>query len=165
MVHFPNSFLIATSIIEEVETCDGEHEVWIKISLFAHLQTSTLQNMLAPLKCAEENCDLQAYLEEIGSHVACIQQASSISFDDSMYQHIIEAGYSRVVRPHHCSLKKYKVGNSHQYGEIHSVLIDNIVDVAGIGPHSTFVDLGSGVKNVCSQISLKTGCRCYGDTL
>ncbi|PBK94455.1 hypothetical protein ARMGADRAFT_927513, partial [Armillaria gallica] len=40
-------------------------------------------------------------------------------------------------------------------------LIDNIVDVTGIRPHSTFVDLGSGVGNVCSQISLKTGCRCY----
>ncbi|PBK82657.1 S-adenosyl-L-methionine-dependent methyltransferase, partial [Armillaria gallica] len=41
-------------------------------------------------------------------------------------------------------------------------LIDNIVNVTGIGPHSTFVDFGSGVGNVCSQISLKTGCRCYG---
>ncbi|PBK88286.1 S-adenosyl-L-methionine-dependent methyltransferase [Armillaria gallica] len=79
-----------------------------------------------------------------------------------MYQHIIKARYSKVVRPHHCSMKKYKVGESQQYREIHSVLIDNIVDIAGIGPHSTFVDLGSGVGNVCRQISLKTGCRCYG---
>ncbi|PBK66210.1 hypothetical protein ARMSODRAFT_977845 [Armillaria solidipes] len=115
-------------IIEEVEMHDGEHE------------TSALQNMLAPLKHTEKNHDLQAYLEEVGRHVAHIQQAPSILFDDSTYQHIIEAGYSRVVKPHHCSLKKYKVG---------------------IGPHSTFVDLGSGVGNVCSQISLKTGCKCY----
>ncbi|KAK0238765.1 hypothetical protein EDD85DRAFT_789065 [Armillaria nabsnona] len=65
MVYSPNSFLITTSIVEEVEMHDGEHE------------TSTLQNMLASLKCAKK-------------------------------KHIIEAGYSRVVRPHHRSLKKYK---------------------------------------------------------
>ncbi len=45
------------------------------------------------------------------------------------------------------------------------MLIDNIVDVAGIGPHSTFVDLGSEVGNVCSQISLKTSCWCYSAEL
>ncbi|KAK0245038.1 hypothetical protein EDD85DRAFT_783008 [Armillaria nabsnona] len=95
--------VVSASIIEEVEIHNGEHEVWIKISLFAHLQTSTLQNTLALLKLAEKNYNLQAYLEEIERHVTHIQQALSILFDNR------------------------------------------------IGPHSTFVDLGSRVGNVCSQ--------------
>jgi [histone H3]-lysine79 N-trimethyltransferase len=50
----------------------------------------------------------------------------------------------------------------YRYGELLPRFTSEIANLTGLGPSSTFVDLGSGVGNVLVQLALQTGCSAYG---
>ncbi|KAF5377175.1 hypothetical protein D9615_006438 [Tricholomella constricta] len=75
---------------------------------------------------------------------------------------IIEENYQRSVGPHVQSLKQYEAFSSTVYGELMPSLAHEMIEITKLNEDSLFLDLGSGVGNVCVQASLQTGCRSYG---
>ncbi|KAG5646907.1 hypothetical protein DXG03_001983 [Asterophora parasitica] len=75
---------------------------------------------------------------------------------------IIEENYQRSVGPHVQSLKQYEAFSSTVYGELMPSLVHEMIEITKLRENSLFLDLGSGVGNVCAQASLQTGCRSYG---
>jgi H3 lysine-79-specific histone-lysine N-methyltransferase len=75
---------------------------------------------------------------------------------------IIEENYQRSVGPHVQSLKQYEAFSSTVYGELMPSLAHEMIELTKLNEDSLFLDLGSGVGNVCVQASLQTGCRSYG---
>ncbi|KAF8060921.1 histone-lysine N-methyltransferase [Lyophyllum atratum] len=75
---------------------------------------------------------------------------------------IIEENYQRSVGPHVQSLKQYEAFSSTVYGELMPSLAHEMIELTKLSQDSLFLDLGSGVGNVCVQASLQTGCRSYG---
>ncbi|GLB36625.1 putative histone methyltransferase that specifically methylates histone H3 to form H3K79me [Lyophyllum shimeji] len=75
---------------------------------------------------------------------------------------IIEENYQRSVGPHVQSLKQYEAFSSTVYGELMPNLAHEMIELTKLTEDSLFLDLGSGVGNVCVQASLQTGCRSYG---
>ncbi|KAG5638184.1 hypothetical protein H0H81_001386 [Sphagnurus paluster] len=75
---------------------------------------------------------------------------------------MIEENYQRSVGPHVNSLKQYEAFSSTVYGELMPSLAHEIIEITKLNENSLFLDLGSGVGNVCVQASLQTGCKSYG---
>lgn len=49
-----------------------------------------------------------------------------------------------------------------RYGELLPRFMSEVSQLTRLGPHSVFVDLGSGVSNLVLQVSLQTGASSYG---
>ncbi|KAG6816266.1 hypothetical protein H0H87_007347 [Tephrocybe sp. NHM501043] len=75
---------------------------------------------------------------------------------------IIEENYQRSVGPYVQSLKAYEAFSSEVYGELMPSLAYEMIQITKLDEDSLFLDLGSGVGNVCVQASLQTGCKSYG---
>jgi H3 lysine-79-specific histone-lysine N-methyltransferase len=75
---------------------------------------------------------------------------------------IMEEHYQRCILPEAASLRSYKPWSNGTYGELLPGLVHDIIVETRLGPKCHFVDLGSGVGNVCMQVSLETGCGSFG---
>lgn len=75
---------------------------------------------------------------------------------------IVEENYQRTVGPNVPKLRAYRAFSNTVYGELMPTLIDEIVSITNTNESSLFLDLGSGVGNVCVQASLQSGCRTFG---
>ncbi|KAI5240236.1 DOT1-domain-containing protein [Aureobasidium subglaciale] len=77
-------------------------------------------------------------------------------------QRILDQIYTRTVSPQVDSLKAYQNGTDNVYGELLPPLVSEMLNGAELKSDQVFVDLGSGVGNVCLQASLETGCESWG---
>jgi H3 lysine-79-specific histone-lysine N-methyltransferase len=78
--------------------------------------------------------------------------------------HILDQCYSRTVGLGIALLKKHKAASDGVYGEMLPPLIKENVAKTKLCPGSIFLDLGSGVGNMVTQVSLSAsaGCLSYG---
>ncbi|KAJ3411750.1 phosphatidylinositol-4- kinase [Chytridiales sp. JEL 0842] len=94
--------------------------------------------------------------------------------------HVLEQAYARTVAPSVDMLRSYKgesrdsfailtvtdlflVGfSNYVYGEVKHNLVTDFIKEAGIKPHHTFLDMGSGTGNVVLQVAGQTLCESYG---
>ncbi|ESK95490.1 histone-lysine n-methyltransferase [Moniliophthora roreri MCA 2997] len=83
---------------------------------------------------------------------------------EKLLMRVIEENYQRSVGPHVAKLRSYEAFSSTVYGELMPSLVSSILSThcPSLGPDSLFLDLGSGVGNICVQASLQTGCKSYG---
>jgi H3 lysine-79-specific histone-lysine N-methyltransferase len=93
---------------------------------------------------------------------ALVVPVPSPSHSSSVLPHVIDECYVRAVQRHTSVLKKYEAASDGVYGEMLPSLIKEIIEESGLGAGSIFLDLGSGVGNVVTQVSLSTGCLSYG---
>lgn len=77
-------------------------------------------------------------------------------------QRILDQIYTRTVSPQVDSLKAYQNGTDNVYGELLPPLVSEMLGVAELKSDQVFVDLGSGVGNVCLQAALEIGCESWG---
>ncbi|TIA37774.1 DOT1-domain-containing protein [Aureobasidium pullulans] len=77
-------------------------------------------------------------------------------------QRILDQIYTRTVSPQVDSLKAYQNGTDNVYGELLPPLVSEMLNMAELKSDHVFVDLGSGVGNVCLQAALETGCESWG---
>jgi H3 lysine-79-specific histone-lysine N-methyltransferase len=77
-------------------------------------------------------------------------------------QRILDQIYTRTVSPQVDSLKAYQNGTDNVYGELLPPLVSEMLSGAELKSDQVFVDLGSGVGNVCLQAALETGCESWG---
>ncbi|PHH77862.1 hypothetical protein CDD80_132 [Ophiocordyceps camponoti-rufipedis] len=76
---------------------------------------------------------------------------------------VLDQVYDRTVAPKIELLSKYENGSDHVYGELlHPFVSKILVDQARMTSDQLFVDLGSGVGNVCLQAALEIGCDSWG---
>ncbi|KAG6819626.1 hypothetical protein H0H93_010046 [Arthromyces matolae] len=83
-------------------------------------------------------------------------------FPKKVLMRMIEENYQRSVGPYVQSLKAYEAFSSTVYGELMPSLAYEMIELTRLNEDSLFLDLGSGVGNVCAQASLQTGCKSYG---
>ncbi|KAG9597363.1 DOT1-domain-containing protein, partial [Aureobasidium melanogenum] len=77
-------------------------------------------------------------------------------------QRILDQIYTRTVSPQVDSLKAYQNGTDNVYGELLPPLVSEMLSIAELKSDQVFVDLGSGVGNVCLQAALEIGCESWG---
>lgn len=76
---------------------------------------------------------------------------------------ILDQVYDRTVAPKVELLSKYENGTDYVYGELlHPFISKLLVDQTKMTSDQVFVDLGSGVGNVCLQAALEIGCESWG---
>ncbi|PHH87145.1 hypothetical protein CDD83_9260 [Cordyceps sp. RAO-2017] len=76
---------------------------------------------------------------------------------------ILDQVYDRTVAPKVELLAKYENGSDHVYGELlHPFISKILVEQTSMTSDQVFVDLGSGVGNVCLQAALEIGCESWG---
>ncbi|KJZ74755.1 Histone-lysine N-methyltransferase, H3 lysine-79 specific [Hirsutella minnesotensis 3608] len=76
---------------------------------------------------------------------------------------ILDQVYDRTVAPKVELLSKYENGTDYVYGELlHPVISKILVEQMSMTSDQVFVDLGSGVGNVCLQAALEIGCESWG---
>ncbi|KAG6874167.1 hypothetical protein C0995_005585 [Termitomyces sp. Mi166 len=91
-----------------------------------------------------------------------VAQWTQTGMPKKVLMRIIEENYQRSVGPYVQSLKAYEAFSSTVYGELMPSLAYEMIQITRLREDSLFLDLGSGVGNVCVQASLQTGCRSYG---
>ncbi|KAG5351773.1 Histone-lysine N-methyltransferase, H3 lysine-79 specific [Termitomyces sp. T112] len=91
-----------------------------------------------------------------------VTQWTQTGMPKKVLMRIIEENYQRSVGPYVQSLKAYEAFSSTVYGELMPSLAYEMIQISRLREDSLFLDLGSGVGNVCAQASLQTGCRSYG---
>ncbi len=67
--------------------------------------------------------------------------------------HVLNQSYARTVAQHADTLT-VKGFNNCVYGEIKHTLVDEFIRRCGIKKGEVFLDMGSGIGNVCLQVSL-----------
>lgn len=76
---------------------------------------------------------------------------------------ILDQVYDRTVAPKVELLSKYENGTDYVYGELlHPFISKILVEQTKMTSDQVFVDLGSGVGNVCLQAALEIGCDSWG---
>lgn len=81
----------------------------------------------------------------------------------SLVAFILDQVYDRTVAPKVELLSKYENGSDHVYGELlHPFISKMLVEQTKMTSGQVFVDLGSGVGNVCLQAALEIGCESWG---
>lgn len=76
---------------------------------------------------------------------------------------ILDQVYDRTVAPKVELLSKYENGTDYVYGELlHPFISKLLVEQTKMTSDQVFVDLGSGVGNVCLQAALEIGCESWG---
>ncbi|OAQ62386.1 histone methylation DOT1 [Pochonia chlamydosporia 170] len=76
---------------------------------------------------------------------------------------ILDQVYDRTVAPKVELLSKYENGTDYVYGELlHPFISKLLVEQTKMKSDQVFVDLGSGVGNVCLQAALEIGCESWG---
>ncbi|KAG6001058.1 Nucleosomal histone H3-Lys79 methylase [Claviceps pusilla] len=76
---------------------------------------------------------------------------------------ILDQVYDRTVAPSVELLSKYENGTDYVYGELlHPFISKLLVEQIQMTSDQVFVDLGSGVGNVCLQAALEVGCESWG---
>ena len=76
---------------------------------------------------------------------------------------ILDQVYDRTVAPKVELLSKYENGTDYVYGELlHSFITKILVEQTKMTSEQVFVDLGSGVGNVCLQAALEIGSESWG---
>lgn len=76
---------------------------------------------------------------------------------------ILDQVYDRTVAPSVELLSKYENGTDYVYGELlHPFISKLLVEQIKMTLDQVFVDLGSGVGNVCLQAALEIGCESWG---
>lgn len=81
----------------------------------------------------------------------------------SLVAFILDQVYDRIVAPKVELLSKYENGTDHIYGELlHPFISKILVEQMAMTSDQVFVDLGSGVGNVCLQAALEIGCESWG---
>ncbi|GAO18280.1 uncharacterized protein UV8b_06248 [Ustilaginoidea virens] len=76
---------------------------------------------------------------------------------------ILDQVYDRTVAPRVELLSKYENGTDFVYGELlHPFISKLLVEQTKMTSDQVFVDLGSGVGNVCLQAALEIGCESWG---
>ncbi|EQL02193.1 Histone methylation DOT1 [Ophiocordyceps sinensis CO18] len=76
---------------------------------------------------------------------------------------ILDQIYDRTVAPKVELLSKYENGTDYVYGELlHPFVSRILVEQMSMTSDHVFVDLGSGVGNVCLQAALEIGCESWG---
>ncbi|KAJ3044500.1 Nucleosomal histone H3-Lys79 methylase [Rhizophlyctis rosea] len=88
------------------------------------------------------------------SHLPLLPAQQAISLLQQTYEQTVPHFFTQIT--------KAKVGTSEHYGEIAPYFVNDIITRLAISPSDTFIDLGSGVGNVCLQVSLQTGATSYG---
>ncbi|KAG6885032.1 hypothetical protein C0993_006448 [Termitomyces sp. T159_Od127] len=91
-----------------------------------------------------------------------VAQWTQTGIPKKVLMRIIEENYQRSVGPYVQNLKAYEAFSSTVYGELMPSLAYELIEITRLREDSLFLDLGSGVGNVCVQASLQTGCRSYG---
>ncbi|KAJ3085790.1 Nucleosomal histone H3-Lys79 methylase [Quaeritorhiza haematococci] len=76
--------------------------------------------------------------------------------------HILEQAYARAVGPYSHLLCKTRGFSNNVYGEVKHILVHEFIRKAGIKPHHTFLDMGSGIGNVVLQVAAECLCESYG---
>ncbi|KAF5390737.1 hypothetical protein D9757_004568 [Collybiopsis confluens] len=73
---------------------------------------------------------------------------------------LLQEIYDRCLKPRR---KKLKGGQDETvYGELMPSFLEHLFEIANIGPHSSYLDLGSGIGNTVTQAALTRGCTAYG---
>lgn len=87
-----------------------------------------------------------------------------IQFPDikAVQDRILQESYDRLIRPNAHMLTKYIPFSNTVYGELMPPFVDRIIGLMQLTPDSLFLDLGCGVGNVITQVSLRTGCTSFG---
>lgn len=81
----------------------------------------------------------------------------------SLVAFILDQVYDRTVAPKIELLSKYENGTDYVYGELlHPFISKILVEQTRMTSDQVFVDLGSGVGNVCLQAALEIGCESWG---
>ncbi|PFH57006.1 hypothetical protein XA68_15647 [Ophiocordyceps unilateralis] len=81
----------------------------------------------------------------------------------SLVAFILDQVYDRTVAPKVELLSKYENGTDHVYGELlHPFVSKILLEQARMTSDQLFIDLGSGVGNVCLQAALEIGCDSWG---
>ncbi|ODA82656.1 hypothetical protein RJ55_01164 [Drechmeria coniospora] len=76
---------------------------------------------------------------------------------------ILDQIYDRTVAPRVELLSKYENGTDYVYGELlHPFISEILIEKTNMSCDQVFVDLGSGVGNVCLQAALEIGCESWG---
>ncbi|KAJ8085751.1 hypothetical protein PM082_004569 [Marasmius tenuissimus] len=75
---------------------------------------------------------------------------------------ILRQAYDRCVTPCLKPLGKYKPFSAETYGEILPEFVHHILMCTRLTSGSVVVDLGCGVGNVITQISMEVGCKAFG---
>ncbi|KAK0563817.1 Nucleosomal histone H3-Lys79 methylase [Tilletia horrida] len=91
-----------------------------------------------------------------------IRKMAETGIPERLWANIHEQTYARIVGPKVEELNHYTAFSDNVYGELLPRFTSEIANLTGLGPSSTFVDLGSGVGNVLVQLALQTGCSAYG---
>ncbi|KAK7032095.1 Nucleosomal histone H3-Lys79 methylase [Paramarasmius palmivorus] len=104
-------------------------------------------------------------LQEAGAELNRI--FARLTFDNigtpDLHLFIVQQCYDRCIRPHNRFLEhSYKPFSEEVYGEIMPQFIQQILNHCPLDNNSLVVDLGCGVGNVLTQISICTGCTVYG---
>ncbi|KAK7041733.1 Nucleosomal histone H3-Lys79 methylase [Paramarasmius palmivorus] len=94
-------------------------------------------------------------------HALCASAQGKAGIPEKLLMRVIEENYQRSVGPHVNKLRSSTV-----YGELLPPLVSTLLTThcpaLYTSPKATFLDLGSGVGNICVQASLQTGCFSYG---
>ncbi|OCL14931.1 S-adenosyl-L-methionine-dependent methyltransferase, partial [Glonium stellatum] len=78
-----------------------------------------------------------------------------VSILNHAYNTSVSPAINRLKRAKHFDLQK-------TYGELEKSFVSSLLAAHSVSPGSRFVDLGSGVGNICLQAALETGCDSYG---
>ncbi|KAG6919463.1 hypothetical protein DXG01_005722 [Tephrocybe rancida] len=106
--------------------------------------------------------DDDPFIPPVNSLKSSVKSWQDTGMPKKVLMRIIEENYQRSVGPYVHSLKAYEAFSSTVYGELMPSLAYEMIQITKIGEDSLFLDLGSGVGNVCVQASLQTGCKSYG---
>ncbi|KAK7436343.1 Nucleosomal histone H3-Lys79 methylase [Stygiomarasmius scandens] len=99
------------------------------------------------------------------SRFICIKLSSSklLASTNDLYKQVVRQAYDRCVKPSLSKIKAYKSFSNEVYGELLPELVEEIVySQCALDSSSIVVDLGCGVGNIISQISVMKGCFAYG---
>lgn len=123
---------------------------------------TTINSLLRILKYPPLALDLDPFAPSAANALKETVRDWQSGLPHKVMMRIIEELYQRCVGPHVAKLKQYEAFSSSVYGELMPSFIMDIIANTGLGPNSTFLDLGSGVGNVVIQASLQSGCKSYG---
>ena len=120
-----------------------------------------IQDLMGFKAALHEYNDALATLVEDGAIERNLEKLHELPQD--LVAFILEQIYDRTVAPQVELLSKYENGTDFVYGELLHPFISDILTKHGkLKSNQVFVDLGSGVGNVCLQAALEIGCESWG---
>jgi hypothetical protein len=104
---------------------------------------------------AFESWSIAVAIQDVSSHCPSVVEIS---------EHLISQVWHRVISPFSSALIQCKVGTGRDYGEVLPTFVSKLLQKhkITITDKSNVIDIGSGVGNIVTQISMMTGCRSLG---